>query len=127
MFLKDLCQNNEAGLIRYELHSIFREELTAIDYQFTIEGSDPDPLFVTEPDESALSKAFIDIAPICNSGCKASLCQTIVLRGKILGQDLVDIQTAIAEAYIAANPGMATDDFEIIIKSINNDLRTEEG
>ncbi len=108
-------------------YTVFREELTAIDYQLTIEGADPDPLFVTQPDDSVLSNAFTDIAPLCNNGCKASLCQTIVLRGKILGQDLVDIQTAIAEAYIAANPGMAADDFEIIIRSINNDLRTGDG
>ena len=101
--------------------------LTAVDYTVKLEGADPDPLFVITPDEKTLADTLSQHETLCGTTCNPSLCQSFIMLGKILSQDVDDIKSVLAEAYTAANPGTKQDDYEVVISSINDELTDNKG
>ena len=96
--------------------------MTALDYTVTVEGADPNPMFVATPDESDLIRSLSQHAEVCGATCNPSLCQSFMLMGRIQSQDVDDIKRALVDAYVAANPGSGPDDYDLVINRINDEL-----
>ena len=103
-----------------------RRLLTAVDYTVTIEGADPNPLFIATPDENELARSLSPQAELCVAACNPSLCQSFMLMGGILSEDVDDIRSALIEAYVVANPGSDSEDYEVVFTHINDELVDHE-
>ena len=101
--------------------------LTAVDYTVKLEGGDPTPLFVIYPDEEALADILSKHVALCGATCNPSLCQSFLVRGKIVSQDVDDIKSALVEAFVAVNPGSKQNDYDVVLSSINDELNDADG
>ena len=92
-------------------------------------GEEPNPLFIKLPTESEVSDGLqrIGIMSCVSDRCLPGRCQTVKLVGRIQESQLSDFSEAVKSSYGQANPGLASQSFDIRVTGVNNSLTDASG
>lgn len=90
--------------ITFNDYILSSEDIAPLEYAASVLDQEPNPMFVTQPNNTDVHKALTDVqAEPC--GCKPKLAANIKLDGKTKDGEKDKIKDAIKDAFAKSNPG----------------------
>ncbi|KAK6195844.1 hypothetical protein SNE40_001188 [Patella caerulea] len=94
------------------------EEITPVDYTLSLDGQEPDPIFLASP-----SPADLDSSGLNGCNCVPRKAGSLKLAGNVEDSSKNDVQKAVYEAVVKANSDISPNDLSVEILSLQSGIK----